>query len=323
MSLLPTFQNYYPQGSLGPGTGSLQGQCVVFCQYFYELPQFGDSLAEKKAVFDKIGIPFSKLGGHFEIGDIVLTTEEKIHGHMYIVGDITAPYLIAAESNYRNPKHVDYTRVVPVSTLIYGVIRGVKFKVPIVNPPVSKTFMKITIVANEIPWSTLSNQLQNLKESFVQYSNNRFEPVFEIKQSSYTDIPFEQIVAQPTKSISVDWYRNNITPLAIPDSQATLFLVNPSQWGADGSFGTMTWGDPKKPVRMELIASNIDYFVPWAFHEICHALLFISCQPDVDPSNPSQPIVHHFLYQNPPQYKEMMSYVDYSALQKGLVLINT
>lgn len=320
MEMISTFQKYFAQGTVGPGTGTLQGQCAVFAQYFYELPKFGDSLAEKKKTFDKYGIPFNKLNGHFEIGDIVLTQEEKTHGHIYIVGDIKAPYLIAAESNYRNPKRLDYTRIVPVSTLIYGVIRGAKLKVPIVNPPLQKTFMKITVVPNNSNWITLQGKLDTLKKWFIDYSDNRFEPVFDIKQTAYNNIPFERVTAQPADCVQIDFYRKNITPLAT--GQATLFIVNPDQYKPIGSFGMMTWGDYKKPVRIEITGYESELIiVERMFHEICHALLFLSDQPDVDPDNPANALVHKFLYQNPPKFKEMMNYIDYKALQNKLITI--
>lgn len=175
----------------------------------------------------------------------------------------------------------------------------------------TKTFMKLTVVANRNNWTTLQQKITILNEWFKTYSNNRLEVVSDIKHTSFQDIPFQPW--ESIQSVDVNWYRHNITPLAT--GQVTLFLVNPDQWKAPTSWGTMTYGDPQKPVRCELTSTENegDIFISKAFHEICHALFFLTDQQDR---------VHEFLYQNPPKYAELLNLLDYQALQNKLVTIN-
>lgn len=175
----------------------------------------------------------------------------------------------------------------------------------------SKTFMKLTLVANRNDWTTLAQKLAILNEWFKTYSANRLEVVSDIKHTSFTDIPFQPW--ESIHSVDVNWYRSNITPLAT--GHVTLLLVNPAQWKAPTSWGTMTFADTNKPVRCEItsVESEGDLFISKAFHEICHALFHLTGQQDR---------VHEFLYQNPPRYVELLNLLDYQVLQNKLVTIN-
>lgn len=309
MELKTTFSHYFPENSTG-------GQCAVFAEKLEQFGPVGDTLASKTAYVKKHGILRENLGGHYEVGDVVVTNESSKFGHVFIVNDIVGNQLQATESNFKLDLRVHHTRIVPVSSKIVGVLRGCPLKVAIINPQISKTFMKITLVANNNTWTTLQTQLDTLKQWFINYSGNKFEPVFDIKQTSFTNIPFEQLPSFPTKSVQVNWYRSNITPLAT--GQATLLLLNQADWHADGSFGNMTWGDPGKPIRIECYAAESEplkpdgWFAPRAFHEMCHALFFLTGQSDR---------VHEFLYQDPPKNKELLDLVDWKKVQDKLVTI--
>jgi hypothetical protein len=181
------------------------------------------------------------------------------------------------------------------------------------NPPtpvLQKTFMAITVIANNNTWN-LTPRLDNLKKMFVEHSLGKLEPVFKFKYSNFTKIPKGSF--NGIECIDVNWYRNNVTPMA--EGQATLFLCNPKDYPSTNSWGYMTWGDPKRPVRIEVTAleSESNVFEERAFHEICHALFFLTGQPDR---------VHELLYQDPPKYKALLSLIDYGKLQNALVTIN-
>lgn len=184
----------------------------------------------------------------------------------------------------------------------------------------SKTFMKITIVANKINWTTLPAKLEQLKQKFLADSSGKFEPVFDVKQTNFDNVPLSPFINN-TKCVDINWYRTNITPLAT--GEATLLLLNPDQYPNGNTWGYMTYGDTNQPVRMEVMAleNEGNVFVERAFHEICHALLFLSGQNDVSPVNPNDALVHYYLYQNPPQYKALMDYIDWSAVQRKLTTI--
>jgi CHAP domain len=200
----------------------------------------------------------------------------------------------------------------------YGSIRG-WFR------PVSqlqKTFMAITVVANN-NWPTLQTQLDKVKQMFIDTSGNRFEPVFNIVSTNFQNIPYAQFEGR--NCVDINWYRNNITPLA--RGQATIFLIGDgSPHEADG--GNL-YGDPGRPVRIELhaleseMAGTITNFEELTFHEICHALLFLTGQKDLytDDQGKSHFVVHDFLYQNPPQYQSLAEYIDQKSLQSALIKI--
>jgi hypothetical protein len=187
--------------------------------------------------------------------------------------------------------------------------------------------MKVTIVANNNNWTTLSQQIAQLSDWFKTYSSGRLEVVFDMKQTAFANVPLQDW--QGAKSVDVNWYRQNITPLAT--GEATLLLLNPDQWtGPQGTtFGTMTYGDPGKPVRCEVMAVENEYvvdapvFVHRAYHEICHALFCLTGQKDAytDQQGKQQFVVHDYLYQDPPKRKELLDLIDYQKLQQALIQI--
>lgn len=189
------------------------------------------------------------------------------------------------------------------------------------SPPLQKTFMKITIIANNNSWTTLAEQLATLRDWFVIDSRGRLELVFDIIKTGFQDVPLSPFLT--AKSVDIDWYRKNITPLAT--GQGTLLLLNPDQYPNGNTFGFMTYGDPGRPVRMEAAAAEQEggnnWFVHRGFHEICHMLFFLTGQPDIDPDNPQNSIVHKYLYQDPPKGKALLDLIDYAKLQAKLITI--
>lgn len=179
---------------------------------------------------------------------------------------------------------------------------------------IQKTFMGITVVANKNNWTNLPVKLDELKQMFITESSGKFEPVFNIKQTNFDTIPLSPFLGQEgTKSVDVNWYRTNITPLAT--GQATLFLINEADYNNGLTWGFMTYGDPHRPVRIEVASgqNGSNQFVERAFHEISHCLQFLTGQPDR---------THELLYQSPPQTKALMDYIDQKKLQAQLVVIH-
>lgn len=191
-------------------------------------------------------------------------------------------------------------------------------------PPLQKTFMKITIVANKNTWTTLNQQLITLSEWIKTNSTNRLECVFDVVNTNFDNVPLSDF--QGYKSVDIGWYRENITPLAT--GEATIFLLNPQDYQNGNTFGYMTYGDTGRPVRMEVTALESElpnkpegWFVERAFHEICHALFFLTDKQDYNPNTGSY-VVHDYLYQDPPKRKEVLDLIDYQKLQNKLVTIN-
>lgn len=179
----------------------------------------------------------------------------------------------------------------------------------------NKTFMKVTIVANKIAWDYKA-QLPKIAEWFKVHSNNRLEVVFDTKETNFDTVPLAPF--GDTKSVDINWYRENITPLAT--GEATVLLLNPDQYQIGGIWGFMTYGDPEKPVRMEVACTDEPNFpeahllVHRVFHEICHALYFLTGQPDR---------VHELLLvENPaPNRTVLLNEIDYNKLQTKLITI--
>ncbi len=176
--------------------------------------------------------------------------------------------------------------------------------------------MNVTIIANNISWDFQST-LPKLAEWFKTYSHNRLEAAFDVKQTDFENIPISPFNGM--QAIDVGWYRKNITPLAT--GQISVFLVNPEQYQNNYStWGFMTWADVGKSVRCEVSVYDDPNFpeahiaVHRIFHEICHALQFLTGQPDR---------THELLLQNPPQRQALMDYIDYEKLEAALKTINT
>lgn len=178
--------------------------------------------------------------------------------------------------------------------------------------PLAKTFMAVTVVANKNNSTTLPAKLETIKQRMISLSDGKFEPVFNIIKTEFSNIPLSPPVPGMPNAVDVNWYRKNITPLAT--GQATMFLINPEDYPNGNTYGYMTWGDTGRPVRMEMAkAENDPSFEDVFIHELGgHALQFLTGQPD---------ITHALLLQNPPKFKELMQYVDQLKLQQALVKI--
>lgn len=301
--------------------GEYGDQCMdlyrFYVQEVWELPQT-PSVQGASQVFDSLPPGYDKFTqGHIMPGDVMTWTEKYApNGHIGIVVSSGPTTMQVFEQN--NP----IGSACGTHTHNYGNIKG-WFRPT--SPQVAKTFMSITL-ADNAHWPSLQVQLDTLKAWFLHYSNNRFEPVFDTKQTNFTSVPFSSLggILAP----DVNWYRSNVTPLT--KGQASFLLLPYSQWqeSSTGYFwGVMSWGDPNKPVRIqctgaenEIIPSNTQggyntapVFVHRAFHEICHALFFLTGQPDR---------VHEFLLQSPTDRRaELLDLVDWRALQSALVKI--
>lgn len=178
------------------------------------------------------------------------------------------------------------------------------------------TNLHLTIVANKNTWTNLESQLSTLAEWVNEYSRSRITLTTDIQRTSFENIPFQDWMG--VKSVDVGWYRESVTPLG--KGHATFLMVNPDQWKSPNSQGTMTWGDPGKPARLEGMAvQNGDAFVSNVFHELCHALFFFTEQKD---AYEGRWVVHDYLLQTPPKRYELLDLIDYAKLQAKLSTIN-
>lgn len=183
------------------------------------------------------------------------------------------------------------------------------------KPGLQTTFLGVTIVANKIAWD-YKKHLPTLSEWFKGDSQGKLEVVPDTKETQFNLIPLQEF--NDKRVVDINWYRQNITPLAT--GQGTLLLLNPDQYQGTGTWGYMTYGDPERPVRMEItcddrfVGEGTHLFVDRAFHEICHMLYFLTRQKDR---------THELLnVENPVQNRSiLLGEIDQKKLQDKLVTI--
>ena len=286
--------------------GHYGAQCVDLYRFYvdevWERPQtpavksawqIFDSLDETQ--YDK----FTK--GKIEVGDVIIWNKKfGPDGHVAIVENPSDPKTFVAFGQNDPVKSVS-----KLSRYNYGNILG-WFRP---KNPLTKTFMAVTVVANKINWD-ITSKLGNIKQRMLSLSDNKFEPVFNIVKTNFSNIPLSPLVPGMPLAVDVNWYRQNITPLT--KGQGTMLVLNPEDYPSS-AYGYMTWGDPGRPIRMEIAKGENDFFEDVFIHELGgHGLQFLTEQPD---------ITHTLLNQNPPKFKELMDYVDHLKLQQALVKI--
>ena len=125
MDLRPVLEKLYPEGSYG-------GQCGTFAHRLVNFPPVGNSLKSKINSVMNFGIPAIKLSGGFQEGDVLITWESRIFGHVAVINKLIYAentdnliQLQLTESNYNLDLRVHHTRTLSASSpFIVGVIRG-------------------------------------------------------------------------------------------------------------------------------------------------------------------------------------------------------
>ena len=125
MDFRPVMSQLYPDGSRG-------GQCGTFAHRLVQFPFVGNFLFNKISAVKRFGIPASNLQFRFKPGDIVITNESLIFGHVLMVNFVTyvensdqAVNFQCTESNFHLDLKIHHSRVMAAnSPHIIGVIRG-------------------------------------------------------------------------------------------------------------------------------------------------------------------------------------------------------
>lgn len=178
--------------------------------------------------------------------------------------------------------------------------------------------MPVTVIANNLNVPMPANALSTVAEMMNTYSRNRIILPFDIKTSAFANVPFAEEFPG-TKGPQINWYRENITPLCT--GKVSMLLMNDEQWQGNTT-GAMTWGDPGRPPRISLHVIETT-FIEQAFHELCHALLFITGQKDNYVLNgENRFVVHDYLFKNPPDKYGLLDTIDYTKLEAALKNIN-
>lgn len=288
--------------------GHYSAQCVdLYRQYVNDVWKRPQTPPVKSAfqILDTLDLTqYDKFtSGKIEVGDVIIWNNKfGPDGHVAIIENPIDPKSIVVFG-----QNDPLGSVSKLSRYNYANIKG-WFRP---KNPLAKTFMAVTVVANNNNWTTLEAKLESTKQRSLLYSDNKFEPVFNIVKTNFDNIPLAPpipIEGYP-KSVDINWYRKNITPLT--KGQATILLLNPDQYQT-GPWGYMTWGDPQRPIRIELasLEDNVN-FEDQIIHELeGHGFAFLTGQPD---------ITHQLTDQA--KYKELLGYVDHLKLQKALINI--
>src|SRR5665213_3474507 len=211
--LKPTFEHYYPEGSIGPGTGALRGQCAVFAEVLVTMPLVGDTLLTKTAALKAHGV----FGSNCQVGDVLILNVGTTAGHVAVINGDAGDSWRMSESNYHNDLKVNHTRLLlKNSPQIVGYFRGA-LKVSIINPSVIN--FKVRVVANTV-WNTLPSQIQKLKDFVSTWSAGRINLIVDSVQSSFTNIPYSSAgVGVELNGVSLNvispdsaWYEANVSP---------------------------------------------------------------------------------------------------------------
>jgi len=289
--------------------GHYGAQCMDLYRYYVEeVWQKPQTPAVKSAymVFDTIDpTQYDKFtSGELKIGDVVVWNNKfGPDGHIAIVENPSDPKSLVVFGQ-NDPVGAPSKLSRHTYANILGWFRP--------KNPLAKTFMAVTLVVNKNNNSSLSQLLELTKQKFLEYSDNKFEPVFNIIHTDFNNIPYSPPVPGMPLAVDVNWYRQNITPLT--NGQATIFLINPEDYYPGLQWGFMSWGDQGRPIRIEVVYDpNPEIFWARIFHELGgHGLEFLTGQPD---------ITHQLLYQNPPRNRDLMNYIDQLKLQQALVKI--
>jgi len=117
-SIAPKIAQKYPEGAKG-------GQCTTFLHSLVQFPPIGDGKTQKFASVDKFGITADQLRQNPQIGDVIVTGENKTYGHTAMINAILPNGFRVTESNFKGDERVTHDRIIPFnSPQIYGAIRG-------------------------------------------------------------------------------------------------------------------------------------------------------------------------------------------------------
>lgn len=138
MDLKPTFERYFPEGVKG-------GQCAAFAEKLVKFGPVGNSYASKLAYVKKYG---STVVSDIQVGDVVLTDNSKVNGHIFVVNCDLGDKWQVTESNFNSDERVHHTRLVAKnSPRLKGHIRA-PLLIAIINQNKS---MNILMLKSKIP----------------------------------------------------------------------------------------------------------------------------------------------------------------------------
>lgn len=280
MNLQPIFKKLHPENSYG-------GQCGVFAHLLVDFPNVGNLLYQKTKAVSSFGTVVKDLTG-FREGDVLITKESYLFGHVAVVNWVVGDYLQLTESNYYGNLKVTHGRkILKSSNQIIGVIRGsFKFELPPVEYPMQ---IPVTILLNNQPfWNSLLQHMANLQWWFWENSQGKIQLSINYRNVNFNNLPIVytggSMEVSKVPIIEDGYFKKNILP---PDAgKITLFVVPKNAF--DNSVfnmpGYIEWGFCYKgnPMGAMIVSDEHDDYPPYypklgafakvAAHEIIHGL---------------------------------------------------
>lgn len=282
MDLRPTFEKLFPANSWG-------GQCGTFAHRLVDFPSIGNYLWTKKAAVARFGLP----GSQAQVGDVLITKESLLFGHVAVINNDMGGSWQLTESNYNLNQRVHHSRQISkTSNQIIGVIRG-KPLYPMPTPPAQFPIqIETRILLNHMqPWNSLVSKMAGLQDWFWKASGNKIELIVDYKMIDLGGWNTLFYGAGPrVEAIDENWINANVTPL-VPEAKIILFVVSPTQYKFqvfdDPQAIEYGWEySPNFPIKALINCDentktpwypDMDGFVDIARHEIVHGLYSIAC----------------------------------------------
>jgi|GEM_PF-5205578 len=334
MTIQAILEKLYPPGVYG-------GQCGTFAHKVVKFPSVGDSIWAKRSAVKKYGIKTP------QVGDILITSESVVFGHVAIINADLGDRWGITESNFYLDLRVRHNRTIAKnSSAIIGAILGVP-KYPVPNP-YKIIHIPLCIIMNQPDWKTLTQHATNLRKWFWEQSNYRIILHIDYQYTSFTkwDTHYtgSYIGGMNVEVITPYWFNKNVTPIAsngFPNttSKINLFVMARKDWKGTvfnhpelmelGYAYQWDWSDPastKLPMQAMLVADEHDDYYPYypeigafaklAAHEIMH-LLYRVCANVKVVKYGDYTHVHAYGEQGKPiQLKDCFADLDLDKLQK-------
>jgi len=300
MDITPHLKKLFPEGTIGPGSGKYQGECISFCHALADFDSIGDTFQQKKKFVDLNGIiraNIDNVGKGFRVGDVVITSDGvdaagRGAGHGFVVANLDDQFLYPAEANWFNDKRVHYGRkVAKTDPHIYGVIRA-PLKLDLGQCEVNYN----VFINNQPRWNL--KFLDDLQKQILQWTGNKlrvnFFPLYTKCENWWYEVvpfPFDGLYC---KVIAKSYFDNTVIPLTFTSQNkfphAVALIIRPDQW--EGTiFGkqNMTeigWTNPcTNPGQIQISSAEFD-LSPWYAgvrlinhalpHELAHYLHFVN-----------------------------------------------
>ena len=329
--------NYYLLLSTLYPDGSIQGQCGVFCHRLMDFPLVGDTLASKIAAVKKYGYTASQLLGGYDAGDIVITKENQLNGHVAFVNNIVGDNLQLTESNFHEDLKVHHTRLINKnSPELVGCIRGKLLFLPPDGEKKNLSFpiqLKVLILQNNQPfWNSLLKHMANLQNWFWFNSQGKIQLIIDYRQTTLkgwnTVFTGPVIGGLNVEVIDPNWFDKNVLPAA-PLADIVIFNMPRKDWKGSvfdhpESIELGYTYEPSYPVKIMTVSDEFDDYPPYyptlgAFakvmaHEIAHGLYGIAAGSNVVPGGDY--CHNHFYGQNgyPIKPEDIFGDFDYQKL---------